>query len=154
MTIILLFAIIPGAIITITHPEKLYNLPWSSRLFQMLVLAQYPHLMLHCHNQAGPSQDFHCHDGSQCPSELTPHYLGRNKGWKLNFMHHTVNDKPKTFRSPLTLSGEFPCWRRLASVKISMTSVANSCALNLASFWRPCNINTTEGNSNLIKSAQ
>lgn len=38
---------------------------------------------------------------------------------------------------PLGLATEFPCCRRLASLRMSITRVANSCALNLASFCRP-----------------
>lgn len=38
---------------------------------------------------------------------------------------------------PLELATEFPCCRRLASLRMSITRVANSWALNLASFCRP-----------------
>lgn len=39
--------------------------------------------------------------------------------------------------SPVGLSRLFPCCRRLASPRMSMSKVANSLALNLASFCRP-----------------
>ncbi len=89
---------------THTHyctPSENPDVPWSAHLFQMLVLSPYPHRTRHCHNQADPSLNFHCNDGSQCPSELTPHYLGRNKEWTLNFMHYTVHDKRKKPRPRL-----------------------------------------------------
>lgn len=45
--------------------------------------------------------------------------------------------KTERYILPLGLSQELPHCRRLASVRISMTRVANSWALNLANFWRP-----------------
>lgn len=55
----------------------------------------------------------------------------------MTFFYSFISSKTRQFLSPLT-SGEFPCWRRFASVKMSITRVANSWALNLASFCRPC----------------
>lgn len=49
----------------------------------------------------------------------------------------SVKNKNWTPFPPLRLSQELPHCRCLASVRISITRVANSWALNLANFWRP-----------------
>lgn len=53
------------------------------------------------------------------------------------YLDNTAASARQESNPPLGLATEFPLCRRLASLRMSITRVANSCALNLASFCRP-----------------
>lgn len=119
-------------------------IPWSCPLCWTGGLDLYPRQMPHCRSPAG-----------RCPGCRYSACQPRSSGWiqhclvtqSRDVTTHLCNSSAsgrawndETIRCwPLGLATEFPCCLRLASLNMSITRVANSCALNLASFCRPWN---------------
>lgn len=65
-------------------------------------------------------------------ASINPYFF---KNWIVFALNHNLSALPTV--SPVGLLRPFPCCLLLASLRMSMMSVANSRALKRASFWRP-----------------
>lgn len=116
-------------------------IPWSCPLCWTGGLDLYPHQMPHCRSPAGRCPGYRYSACQPHSSGWIQHCLVTQSRNVITYLCNSSvsgrawNDETRCW--PLGLASEFPCCLRLASLNMSITRVANSCALNLASFCRP-----------------